>query len=804
MNKKRNLVVFMMMLAFVFGFRINTVYAENENTTIETATLIGVNETYTDNLLSDSDVNWYQFTVQEAGYIWLEFKHDYIESSNTYWKSYLYDASQNELANYSFSGNTTSYVQGKIGVPAGSYYLKFTDYNYSEKNYNITIHYTESDEWETEFNDELEMADAIEVNKTSYGSMRKDEDVDWYEFTVPESGYIWIEFQHDHIESSNTYWKSYLYDENVSSLVEYSFAGNTTSYVQGKIGVSSGTYYLKITDYNYSDKNYNITVNYSESDEWETEFNENFETADNIEANSNYYGTLRNSDDVDWYQFTVPESGYMWLEFNHDYVESSNTYWKAYLYDEDINELVSYSFSGDTKNYVQGHIGIPSGTYYLKIADYNYSDKNYNFTIHYEESDEWETEFNEEPEKADVLILNTVYYGSLRNSDDVDWYQFTVPGSGYIWLEFNHDYIESSNTYWKGYLYDKNMNNLATYSFSGNTTSYSEEKIQVSDGTYYLKIEDYSYSDKDYNIKINNSVENLTVPETPVITYVYSNVQTSAKVSWNKVSEADGYELYRATKMNASEGEWKLVKTVKDKDTVQYTNKGLEKGKTYYYKLRAYKINADETLKYSEYSNVAYMPATVVIDKIYSNSCSRIRLLWDEVQGAHGYQIWRKNGNGSYTVIKTIGDKGNELTENKGSVTAYSNTGLKAGQIYTYRIRAFAIQDGKKIWGVYSDEMKVPVMPEAPELSLKTSKTGQASLKWNSVDGASGYQIWRANEKSGTYSIIKTITDGEATSYLNSGLKSGKTYYYKVRAYVELDGKKTFGEYSKIQSIQVK
>ena len=86
--------------------------------------------------------------------------------------------------------------------------------------------------------------------------------------------------------------------------------------------------------------------------------------------------------------------------------------------------------------------------------------------------------------------------------------------------------------------------------------------------------------------------------------------------------------------------------------------------------------------------------------------------------------------------------------------------------------------------------MKVPVMPEAPELSLKTSKTGQASLKWNSVDGASGYQIWRANEKSGTYSIIKTITDGEATSYLNSGLKSGKTYYYKVRAYVELDGKK--------------
>ena len=58
MNKKRNLVVFMMMLAFVFGFRINTVYAENENTTIETATLIGVNETYTDNLKSKEYINF--------------------------------------------------------------------------------------------------------------------------------------------------------------------------------------------------------------------------------------------------------------------------------------------------------------------------------------------------------------------------------------------------------------------------------------------------------------------------------------------------------------------------------------------------------------------------------------------------------------------------------------------------------------------------------------------------------------------------------------------------------------------------
>ncbi|MGN0356744.1 MAG: hypothetical protein ACI4E0_02825 [Blautia sp.] len=52
--------------------------------------------------------------------------------------------------------------------------------------------------------------------------------------------------------------------------------------------------------------------------------------------------------------------------------------------------------------------------------------------------------------------------------------------------------------------------------------------------------------------------------------------------------------------------------------------------------------------------------------------------------------------------------------------------------------------------------------------------------------------------------MIKSITDGSTLKYTNAGLTSGNTYYYKVRAYTEVDGKKTFGGYSEIKNIQVK
>lgn len=289
----------------------------------------------------------------------------------------------------------------------------------------------------------------------------------------------------------------------------------------------------------------------------------------------------------------------------------------------------------------------------------------------------------------------------------------------------------------------------------------------------------------------------LTISEVsikaPVISSVYSTVQTAVKVTWSKVDEADGYELWRST---APEGDFTLTKTIKDRDAVKYTNQGLEIGQTYYYKVRSYLIDGNGNTVYSDFSDVRHMPAAVTFDNVYSNSTSRIRLLWNAVDGADGYQIWRADSsNGTYTIVKTI---------SSGSTTAYSNTGLTSGNTYYYKVRAFTKENDQMIFGVFSDISETTVMPESPVFTVTSSDSGKVSLNWKQVNGARGYQIWRCNTEDGTYQIIKSITDGSTISYTNSGLIAGETYYYKMRSYTEINGKKTFSPYSEIKSVEVK
>ena len=288
----------------------------------------------------------------------------------------------------------------------------------------------------------------------------------------------------------------------------------------------------------------------------------------------------------------------------------------------------------------------------------------------------------------------------------------------------------------------------------------------------------------------------------PTIKSCYSTVQDSVKVTWTVSEGASGYQIYRTT--DPVNGEWKCIKTVKDGTKDRYTNQGLEVGTTYYYKVRAYAEDAEGNRTYTAFSDVNYMPAAVVFDGPYSNATFRIRLLWKEIGGAHGYQIWGQKADGSWKIVKTIGDKGNELTENKGGTTAYSNTGLIAGDTYTYKMRAFMItESGKKVFGAYSDVYSIAVKPEAPTVTVTSPKATRAQITWNEINGAAGYQVWMAESENGEYKIVKSVTDG-STSYTKYDLTSGKTYYFKVRAYAEAQGRKAFSAYSAIQSITVK
>ena len=81
--------------------------------------------------------------------------------------------------------------------------------------------------------------------------------------------------------------------------------------------------------------------------------------------------------------------------------------------------------------------------------------------------------------------------------------------------------------------------------------------------------------------------------------------------------------------------------------------------------------------------------------------------------------------------------------------------------------------------------------------SVKIDDSGsKITIKWRKDDKASGYKVYMAEKKNGKYKRIKTITSKKTTEYTKKGLDIKKDYYFKVRAYKNIDGEKVCKKYS--------
>lgn len=67
---------------------------------------------------------------------------------------------------------------------------------------------------------------------------------------------------------------------------------------------------------------------------------------------------------------------------------------------------------------------------------------------------------------------------------------------------------------------------------------------------------------------------------------------------------------------------------------------------------------------------------------------------------------------------------------------------------------------------------------------ISAVSTGYNSIRlsWNKMPGVTGYLIYRATSSTGTYTPIATLP-ATTTTYTNTGLSTGKAYYYKLRGY---------------------
>ncbi|GEM_PF-3379537 len=87
------------------------------------------------------------------------------------------------------------------------------------------------------------------------------------------------------------------------------------------------------------------------------------------------------------------------------------------------------------------------------------------------------------------------------------------------------------------------------------------------------------------------------------------------------------------------------------------------------------------------------------------------------------------------------------------------------------------------------------------KLNGASPSRGAVKLSYSKVGSASGYQIVRAESKNGTYKHVKY---GKSTSYVDNGRKFNRTYYYKVRAYINTEGTTHFTPWSAVKAVRTK
>ena len=81
-------------------------------------------------------------------------------------------------------------------------------------------------------------------------------------------------------------------------------------------------------------------------------------------------------------------------------------------------------------------------------------------------------------------------------------------------------------------------------------------------------------------------------------------------------------------------------------------------------------------------------------------------------------------------------------------------------------------------------------------LTLKSKTTNSLTLSWTKVSNSDGYEIYKYDNSTGSYKLLKTISGNANNSYTDSNLKANTSYTYKVRAYKKVDSKTLYGEYS--------
>ncbi len=385
--------------------------------------------------------------------------------------------------------------------------------------------------------------------------------------------------------------------------------------------------------------------------------------------------------------------------------------------------------------------------------------------------------------------LNTVTNLSIdvdQTTAYLDWARVTDADGYQIYMT-----TENGPYYYKSTVYT-NSATLKNLSYDTRYGVKVRAYKKISGTTYYGKFSATRYFTTDEQERIEQ-VKNVTV----------SNITgTTASVSWSKVSEADGYNIYLSKKSNNN---FRYLKSTTANKNVTISN--LDYDTLNYVKVSAYKIiNGREVegmasiLKQFRTSAKQKIDAVTHLTATVKNR-NEAYLTWWPVDEADGYEVYLATSSGSFRKIEEL---------SASHTTIYSDE-LNYNTSYRVKVRAYEYVNGKKQYANYSSVVSFRTLSKIsaegnesiPRVSnLRANVIGDTVyLTWNKVSGAVKYEIDFTVPGIGGSIKFETTTNSRAISGLTE-----KTYKYtaRVRAYKYVNGRLVAGPYSYVSEFSGK
>ena len=186
------------------------------------------------------------------------------------------------------------------------------------------------------------------------------------------------------------------------------------------------------------------------------------------------------------------------------------------------------------------------------------------------------------------------------------------------------------------------------------------------------------------------------------------------------------------------------------------------------------------------------------LSRVKEKNYHTVRLTWKKINTSKDYEIYRaEKKSGKYISVKKL----------KSGV--YSDSKVKAGKKYFYKIKTTS-NDGKVIWSG-TKEIYVKGTPNRPKLSIKKTKS-KWTLTWGIIgDNSKGLQVYMKTSKKGKFVKVNEVNKLKkkknkkgitGMSGSRSSLDKKVTYFFKVRTYAVVNGKKVYSRWSKVKKMK--